>query len=412
MVPRPLRPLIALLLILPVGPSSIGRAADVAPGARFEVRPEHLPPPYKTPSAQNWPQGLARPTDGLPRVPPGFAVNVFAAGLRNARNLATAPNGDVFLAESHAGRIALLRDEDGDGAADLISDFASGLEEPYGLAVRPGALYVADLRGVWRFAYEAGDTTARGEPALVTPKGAFGQIGGHRTRNLVFSRDGARFYVAIGSAGNIDEEPLPRASIQVFEADGSGQRSFASGLRNPVGLAIQPTSGDLYAVVNERDGLGDELVPDYLTRVEDGDFFGWPYAYIGTNPQPGFAERRPDLVARSKVPDLLFQSHTAPLGLVFYDAKAFPEPYRGNAFVALHGSWNAARPRGYMVARVPFENGRPAGYYEAFMTGFWIIGDNPAGVWGRPAGLAVAADGSLLVADDLGNRIWRVSRSP
>jgi glucose/arabinose dehydrogenase len=412
MSPRPLPLLIVLLLALSAGPSGTGRAADVAPGTRFEVRPGDLPPPSETRSAQNRPRALARPTAGLPRVPAGFAVNLFAAGLSSARNLITAPNGDLFLAESRAGRITLLRDDDGDGVADLILLFAGGLQEPYGLAVRPDALYVADLRGAWRFDYEAGDTSARGEPELITPAGAFGPAGGHRTRNLVFSHDGARFYVAIGSAGNIAEDPLPRASIQVFEADGSGQRSFATGLRNPVGMAIHPDSGDLYVVVNERDGLGDELVPDYLTRVEDGDFFGWPYAYIGTNPQPGFAERRADLVARSRVPDLLFLSHSAPLGLVFYDHDAFPDAYRGNAFVALHGSWNAARPRGYMVARVPFEDGRPAGYYEAFMTGFWIAGDRQAGVWGRPAGLAVAADGSLLVADDLGNRIWRVSRSP
>jgi len=412
MSPRPLPLLIVLLLAFSVGPSGIGRAADVAPGTRFEVRPEDLPPPYETPSARNGPRALAPPAAGLPRVPAGFAVNLFAAGLSSARNLITAPNGDLFLAESRAGRITLLRDEDGDGVADLILVFASGLQEPYGLAVRPGALYVADLRGTWRFDYEAGDKTARGQAELITPEGAFGPAGGHRTRNLAFSPDGARFYVAIGSASNIAEDPSPRASIQVFEADGSGQRSFATGLRNPVGMAIHPDSGDLYVVVNERDGLGDELVPDYLTRVEDGDFFGWPYAYIGTNPQPGFAERRPDLVARSRVPDLLFLSHSAPLGLVFYDHDAFPEAYRGNAFVALHGSWNAARPRGYVVARVPFEDGRPAGHYEAFMTGFWIAGDRQAGVWGRPAGLAVAADGSLLVADDLGNRIWRVSRNP
>ena len=243
----------------------------------------------------------------------------------------------------------------------------------------------------------------------MTPRGAFGSPGGHWTRNLVFSRDGRRFFVAVGSRANLAEEPAPRATVQVFDADGSGQRTYASGLRNPVGIAFYPGTDDLYVVVNERDGLGDELVPDYLTRVRDGDFFGWPYAYLGANPQPGFADRRPGLVARSKRPDVLFRSHSAPIGLVFYDAGQFPREYRGDAFVALRGSWNASRPRGYMVARVPFENGRPAGAYEAFATGFWAAGERRARVWGRPAGLAIAADGSLLIADDTGGVVWRVS---
>ena len=215
--------------------------------------------------------------------------------------------------------------------------------------------------------------------------------------------------MAVGSAGNIGEERAPRAPVQVFEADGSNGRTFASGLRNPVGIAHYPGTDHLFVVVNERDGLGDELVPDYLTRVTEGDFFGWPYAYTGRNPQPGYADKRPDLVARSKTPDLLFRSHSAPLGLVFYDDEAFPKDYHGDAFVALHGSWNAAVPRGYMVVRVPFELGRPTGGYEAFATGFRAGGAQRAKVWGRPAGLAVAADGSLLIADDVADVIWRVS---
>ena len=196
---------------------------------------------------------------------------------------------------------------------------------------------------------------------------------------------------------------------QVFDLDGGGQRTFASGLRNPVGIAFRPGGDALYVVVNERDGVGDEMVPDYLTRIEDGDFFGWPYAYLGPNPQPGYGDRRPDLVARTKLPDVLFRSHSAPIGLVFYDGKSFPDDYRGDAFVALRGSWNAAVPRGYMIVRVPFEDGRPAGGYQVFATGFWERGENTASVWGRPAGLAVAADGSLLIADDTGGVIWRIS---
>jgi glucose/arabinose dehydrogenase len=276
------------------------------------------------------------------------------------------------------------------------------------LAIRAGAVYVADTRAVWRLPYRVGEKQAGGPAERVTPPGALGSGGSHWTRNIVFAPDGAHFFVAIGSAGNLAEEPAPRATVQAFAADGSNQRTFADGLRNPVGIAVRPGSDELWVVVNERDGLGDELVPDYLTRIRRGDFFGWPYAYTGTNPQPGFADRRPDLVRRSRVPDLLFRSHSAPIGLVFYTGTSFPPAYRGDAFVALRGSWNADRPRGYMVARVPFEDGRPRGYYEAFATGFWVAGTTTAQVIGRPAGLAVTGDGALLIADDTGDRVWQV----
>lgn len=406
---------LASLVVLAFGATEALAAEpwEVAPGTRFEVRPGDLPAPYATPSVGNGSRLIERPAGVLPRVPEGFAVNIFAEGFAAPRWLAVAPGGEVFLTEPSEGRVSLLRDDDGDGVADFIAPFAEGFRRPHGLAVRPGALYVADLRAVWRLAYEPGDRTPRGAPEPITPPGALGRGGGHWTRNLAFAPDGGRFFVAIGSAGNIAEEAAPRATVRVFEADssggGSGGRSFATGLRNPVGIAFYPGSERLFVVVNERDGLGDELVPDYLTGVAEGDFLGWPYAYTGRNPQPGFAELRPDLVARSKAPDLLFRSHSAPLGLVFYDGASFPAAYRGDAFVALRGSWNAATPRGYMVVRVPFERGRPAGGYEAFMTGFWHGGATTAEVWGRPAGLAVAADGSLLVADDSGGVIWRVS---
>jgi glucose/arabinose dehydrogenase len=215
--------------------------------------------------------------------------------------------------------------------------------------------------------------------------------------------------VAIGSGSNLGEEPPPRASVQEFVLDASHRESFATGLRNPVGIAFYPGSKDLYVVVNERDKQGDGLVPDYLTRLTRDGFYGWPYAYIGPNPQPGYAKKRPDLVEETILPDFLFEPHSAPLGLVFYDGEQFPKDYHGDAFVALHGSWNAAKPRGYMVVRVPFKDSRPQGYYEAFVTGFWTAGEKTARVVGRPAGLAVAKDGSLLIADDVGKRIWRVS---
>jgi len=345
-------------------------------------------------------------------MPEGFSVNYFAYGLDNARWMTVAPNGDVFLAEARPGRITLLRDSDGDGQADITRVFAKNHRYPHGMVIRDGYLYVTDLDNIWRYSYADDQLRATEPPRGMLQPGALGGRRGHITRTLAISPDGRRFYVAIGSKNNIAEEDPPRASVQEFNLDGSGQRTYASGLRNAVGIAFRPGSDDLYVVVNERDGVGDELVPDFLTRVEDGDFFGWPYAYVGPNPQPGYGDKRPDLVAQTKLPDVLFRSHSAPLGLVFYDGSAFPAEYQGDAFVALHGSWNAASPRGYMIARVRFDKGRPVGDYEVFATGFWERGDTTAEVWGRPAGLAVAADGSLLIADDMGGVIWRISYEP
>ena len=340
-------------------------------------------------------------------VPDGFRVNIFAQGLSHARWLTVAADGTVFVAESRAGIVTMLRDLDGDGVAESRAVFISGLNVPHGLVAREGFLYVADVDGVWRFGY----SLMRDEPTrpaeMVTAPGALGGTNGHVTRGLVFGPD--RFFVSVGSASNINIEAAPRATVQVFDNDGRNQATFATGLRNPVGIDFHPNTGELYVVVAERDGMGDELVPDFFTRIREGEFFGWPYAYIGANPQPGLGDLRPDLVAESREPDILFQAHSTPLGLTFYDGESFPPAYRGDAFVALRGSFNAAEPRGYMVVRVPFEDGRPKGYYEAFATGFWVSGEATADVVGRPVGLAVAPDGSLLVADDVGNRIWRIS---
>ena len=342
-------------------------------------------------------------------MPGGFHANLFADGLRNARWLAVAPNGDVFLAEPGPGIVTVLRDETGSGRATKRATFAAGFEAPHGIAFRPGFIYIADTRAVWRIPYTDGDETAHGAPEQVTPTGALGDGSGHWTRNLAFAPDGRHFYVSIGSSSNLAEDPEPRATVRIFDLDGSGGHTFASGLRNPVGIAFQPGTGTLYTVVNERDGLGDGLVPDYLTHLQDGGFYGWPYSYLGQHPQPRFAERRPDLVQRAIAPDLLFRAHSAPLGLAFYTGTQFPPAYRGDAFVALHGSWNSAKPTGYMVVRVPFKDGKPAGSYEIFASGFWVAGDSRAEVWGRPVGLAIAKDGSLLIADDVGNAVWRVS---
>ncbi len=391
----------------------VAAGPEQPPGERFTVRPDQLPRPYATPSAGNPSRQVARPAGAGLNVPAGFVARLFADDLEHPRYLLGVPNGDVLLAESAAGRITVLRDADGDGRAEQRAVLIDGLRRPHGLALRPGWLYVADTDRVWRVAYTPGDLRARAAPEPVTPAGALGPGSGHWTRNIAFHPDGSRFYVAIGSRSNIDEEEPPRAAILEFDADGErGPRVFATGLRNPVGIAYRPGSAELWSVINERDGLGDGLVPDYFTRVIAGGFYGWPYSYIGQHPQPGFAERRLDLVARAIVPDLLFQAHSAPIGLVFYDAQQFPAEYRGDAFVALRGSWNARRPTGYYVARVKMRDGRPVGHYETFASGFWIAGADTAQVWGRPAALAVAADGALLIGDDTGRTVWRVVWQP
>jgi glucose/arabinose dehydrogenase len=403
---------LAAVLIV-VGPDAHSQAIDDPPGKRYRLRVDDLPAPYATASVANGPTLVDRPAQHALQVPDGFRVTLFAEGLDDARWLLVAPDGTVFLAESRAGKVTLLRDNDGDGRAEVKHGFVSGLRRPHGLALRDGYFYVADVYAAWRTPYTPGDTEATAPLQRVTPDGAFSEPGGHRTRSILFHPEDDRFYVAIGSRGNLGEEPPPRATVQEFSLGADGRagagRTVASGLRNPVGIAFAPGTTDLYAVVNERDGLGDGLVPDYLARIVDGGFYGWPYAYLGANPQPGLADRRPDLVQAAREPEVLFEAHSAPLGLAFYDAAQFPVTYRGNAFVALHGSWNAGRPTGYKVVRVPFADGRPSGHYINFLTGFWVAGRNPALVVGRPVGLAVAPDGSLLVADDAGQRIWRVA---
>ncbi|HYM30380.1 MAG TPA: PQQ-dependent sugar dehydrogenase [Candidatus Cybelea sp.] len=380
-------------------------------GEKIVIDPDTLPAPYATKSTANPPRRMSVPSNPTLAMPPGFAFNRFADGFLHARNLIVAPNGDVLLAESQAGRITILRDTKGQGVADVRSIFAEGLDVPHGLALHGGYLYVGELHQVRRLPYRVGDLKAAGKPEDVTAKDALGALSaGHWTRNIAFSADGRGLFVTVGSRHNRAEEPLPYASVQWFDMNGQNQRTFANGLRNPVGIAVNPVSGVPYVVVNERDGLGDGLVPDYLVGLHDGGFYGWPYAYAGRHPDPDYGSMKPDLVAKALAGDVLFQSHSAPLGLIFYDGAMFPAEYKGDAFVSFHGSWNSSKPTGYLIARVRFKDGRPAGHgYETFATGFWGEGDDTAHVWGRPVGLAVAKDGALLIADDVANAIWRIS---
>lgn len=378
-------------------------------GERYFVDPQALPAIERVGRVSSSPQKIERPTGAAPEVPEGFKAELFAHDLEHPRWLALAPNGDVFLAQSSAGTITVLRDLDADGIADKRFTFAQGLQRPHGMVFIDGAILVADLSAVWRYDYEPGDTVARSARVPVTKSGGLGKGGSHWTRNLAISQDGKRVYISIGSRGNLAEEPAPHATVQELSLATGAQRTFASGLRNPVGIAFYPGTDDLYVVVNERDGYGNNMVPDYLTRVREAEFFGWPYAYIGPNPDPDFGEKNVDLVSQAIVPDHLFKAHSAPVGLVFYDGKSFPEKYRGDAFVALRGSWNSTSPTGYKIVRAEFEEGRPTGWYENFAIGFWQSGVDRAQVWGRPAGLLIHSDGSLLVADDTGKAVWRIS---
>jgi glucose/arabinose dehydrogenase len=397
-------------------------------GRRFRIDANDLPAPKAGPIVTN--RALIVPYDGqVPQAPPGFAVTPFATGLVNPRRLLVLPNGDVLVAEQSAGYLTLLRD-DGSGRAGWIDRHVEDLNRPYGLAWQGDHLLVADQDGIWSVPHVLGALRAgRSETKrvdqvppeerkptagaygakLITGKGVFGIVQGHQNRPLAVDPRTGALFIGVGSSGNLGVEPEPKATIQRFDADGLNQTTFASGMRNPTALAFHPQTSELYALVQERDGLGDQLPSDYLTRVQEGGFYGWPYAYIGKHPQAGFAGMAPDKVNATITPDLLFEAHSSALDIVFYEGEQFPAEYKGHAFVALKGSWNRSEPTGYKVVHVPFKDGRPEGYYENFSTGFWISGEQRAEVWGRPAALAVAKDGSLLVADDTGGTIWRIA---
>jgi glucose/arabinose dehydrogenase len=416
--------------------ANVGPFADYhgdSPGARHRITVADLPPPYATPSARNGPSVVGAPARAQPSVLPGFSVRLFASDLQNPRLLRVAPNGDLFVAESGAGRIRVLRAADGAGAPERVETFVDGLKQPFGIAFYPPGpdpawMVVANLNSVVRFPYRAGDLEARGKPETLVAR-LTEKEGGHSTRDVAFAPDGKTMFVSVGSATNVHEgttasassgaaweaahglgadwaEEAYRADVLAFDPDGGGERAFATGIRNCVGLAISPLTGDPWCATNERDGLGDNLVPDYVTHVQRGAFYGWPWYYLGDHEDPRHAGERPDLAGHVVVPDLLLQPHTAPLQLAFYSGAMFPAEYRGDAFVACHGSWNRSSRTGPKVVRALMKNGVATGEYEDFVTGF-VVDD--ANVWGRPVGVAVAHDGALFVSDDAGGVIWRIA---
>ncbi len=422
-----------------VGPVLTGSAAfgdwrSDAPGVERLIRPGDLPPAYASRSSSNAPDIVRRPDGAVLRAPPGFAVSLFAQGLQGPRLLRTAPNGDVFVAETAAGRIRVLRAPAGASHVADETVFASGLRGPFGLAFYPPGphpryLYVALNNQVVRYAYQAGDTVARAAPDTVV--GELSRTsGGHSTRDVAFAPDGSRMFVSVGSGSNVAEglgrappsgleawrEQAPlgaawgnetaRADVLSFAPDGSDEQVFATGIRNCVGLATQPANGDLWCSTNERDGLGDNVPPDYVTRVRAGAYYGWPWYFIGDREDPRHRGERPDLAGKMTEPDVLLQPHSASLQMTFYAGHQFPAAYQGDAFAALHGSWNRGKRTGYKLVRIHLRDGIPTGTYEDFLTGFVIDDDT---VWGRPVGVTVAADGALLVSEDGNGTIWRIA---
>lgn len=397
------------------GRAAMGDWTTDAPGVRRRLTVDDLPEPNATESAKNPPKMVKRPEGAWPKVPEGFAVQEFANDLNNPRVIVTAPNGDFFVAESKANRVRVLRDADGDGKPELSEVWIDGLNQPFGIAFyppgpKPDFVYIANTGSVVRLPYRDGKIKAEVKPEKLIDLPGGGRLtgGGHWTRDIIFSQDGKKLFVSVGSKSNADDDEAEkdRARIFQYDPDGKNGRVFATGIRNPVGLAIHPATGDLWTSVNERDELGDDLVPDYVTQVKEGGFYGWPWYYMGGRQDPRHVGKQPELKHKVLTPDVLIQAHSASLDLTFYDGKRFPAEYRENAFAAEHGSWNRTRRTGYKVIRIPTENGKATGEYIDFLTGFVTADGN---VWGRPVGTTVAKDGALLVTDDGGNCIWRVT---
>lgn len=411
------------------------------PGTKRAITPEQLPAPFATPAPRNNPTVVPRPEGANLSVPAGFKVELFAKDLNGPRVLRVAPNGDIFVAETRANRLTILRAADGAASPATNQVFVEGLDRPFGIAFYPAGnnpewLYIANNNSIVRVPYKSGDLKASAAPAVVVAK-LSETSNGHSTRDIAFSKDGRRMFIAVGSASNVAEgapkktpeeirawdaehgrgaawgPEFHRANVLVTDPEGKAPlKVFAAGIRNPVGLAIEPVTGNLWTSTNERDGLGDDLVPDYVTSVKEGGYYGWPWYYMGKFEDPRQKDVRPDLAGQAIVPDVLLQAHSAALEIAFYTATSgssvFPAEYRGDLFVALHGSWNRNSRTGYKVVRAKIQNGKATGEYDDFLTGF--VAD-ARGVWGRPVGVAVAKDGALLVAEDGNQTIWRISPS-
>lgn len=378
-------------------------------GDRITITTASLPKPFETGHADNPPKANPGKEGAKPTAPEGFEVSEFSMGdYENPRLMIEGANSDLFLADMRGNKVYLLRDTNKDGKIDNASErfvFAEKLYEPFGLAINNGYFYIGNTDSVVRAKYQAGMTKLEGALEKIAEL----PTKGHSTRNLIFNPEGTKLYVAIGSESNVKVEPELRATICEYNPDGSGRRIYASGIRNPVGLALNPVTKEIWTCVNERDGLGDDLVPDYATSVKDGGFYGWPYMYLGNNVDP----RRADDVKKVKlaepiVPDVLLEAHGAATGMTFYTGTMFPKEYQGNAFVALHGSWNRSLRNGYKVVRIPMKDGKPEGGYINFMNG-WITSGADKEVWGRPSNLMMKSDGSLLIVDDTAKKIWRVT---
>ena len=394
------------------GQAAFTDAAHEAPGTRRHLTVADLPEPAPEQSVFNGAKVVPRPADAWPIAPKGFKVELYSTGLDNPRLLRFAPNGDLFLAESATGKIRVFRGVDASGKPKQVSVFAEGLRQPFGIAFYPSGehpqwVYVGNTDAVVRFPYHSGDLTASGpaEHLAGLPSG-----GGHWTRDLAFTKDGSKLLVSVGSHSNVDDadthpEEFHRANVLEFTPEGKFLEVYASGIRNCVGEAINPATGELWCSTNERDALGNNLVPDYITHVKEGGFYGWPWWYMGPHQDPRHEGKHPELKNKVITPDILVNPHFASLELTFYEGSQFPAEYHGDGFAAEHGSWNRAQRSGYEVIRLPMRNGHATGEYEDFLTGFTVGND---AVWGRPVGVAVAPDGSLFVSDDGSRSIWHV----
>ncbi|HXA65594.1 MAG TPA: PQQ-dependent sugar dehydrogenase [Bryobacteraceae bacterium] len=370
---------------------------------QFEAK---LPPPYATPSSDNRPHVISHPSGAQLQLPHGFEIEEYASGFDTPRFMYTAPGGEIIVSDSSAGSVYVLTDKNKSYKDPERKKILDGLDRPYGLAIWKDYLYVGERTSIKRYKYDARAMTATAGQEIASLKNF---TEGHWTRSLLFDSKGDKLYVGIGSGSNVDtgEDPM-RAAINRYNPDGSGHEIFASGTRNPIGLHWYPGTNILWAGVQERDALGDDLVPDYFTHIQQGAFYGWPYAYAGPHEEPRHKGERPDLVAKTIPGDVLLQSHVAVLDFLFYTGKQFPAEYQGGSFIAMHGSWNRSKRVGYEVSFIPFKDGRPSGPVREFLTG-WRISPESRDVWGRPVAIMQLPDGSILVSDDGGHKIWRIS---